>query len=106
MAEDIENFKNRLIKYLNENCPNIDTNSDRIVKVEWNYNTDNYFQTNIFVKSNALKNIMAELITEIGKNDSLVLACNTINDDNNMLDSIINAILKMPNIIEVNKNKE
>lgn len=102
-----------------KNCPNIDTNSDRIVKVEWNYNTDNYFQTNIFVKSNALKNIMAELITEIGKNDSLVLACNTINDDdkviyalkirvkdNNMLDSIINAILKMPNIIEVNKNKE
>ena len=100
-----------------KNCPNVANMNERIINVSWNEDSMNYYYTNIYVTVNENKNIMAEIITEIGKKDSLVRSCNTIEKDDKliyelnirikdttMLESIINALMIMPNVIDVDKH--
>lgn len=95
-------------------CPNIDLSSDRIINVSWNSNSENFFYTNIFVLVSDNADILATVITEIGKKDSLVKSCNTIELDGMLayelnirvkntddLEHIKNAILKVNHVIEV-----
>ena len=95
-------------------CKNVNALNDRIVSVEWNMNSNNYYYTNIYVFVKNNKNILAEIITEIGKKDSVVKSCNTkeVNEDlvyelnirindKEHLESVINAITKMTNVTKV-----
>ena len=100
-----------------KNCPNVANMDERIINVSWNEDSMNYYYTNIYVTVNENKNIMAEIITEIGKKDSLVRSCNTIEKDDKliyelnirikdteMLETIINSLMIMPNVIDVAKH--
>ncbi len=100
-----------------ENCPNVNLTDERLIKVTWNENTTNNFYTNIYVKVNENKNIMAELITEIGKKEAYVRSCNTIEKENylvyvlnirirntEMLEQVINSVAKMPYVASVSQN--
>ncbi len=100
-----------------ENCPNVNLTDERLIKVTWNENSTNNFYTNIYVKVNENKNIMAELITEIGKKEAYVRSCNTIEKENylvyvlnirirntEMLEQVINSVAKMPYVAAVSQN--
>ena len=100
-----------------KNCSNVPQDSDRIIEVEWNNNSSNYYYTNIYVTTKDNKDILAEVITEIGKKDSLVRSCKTLEKDANLiyelnirikdkdeLEKIKNAILKMNNVVKVSDN--
>ena len=97
-------------------CNNIPTDSERTIEVSWNDASDNYYYTNIYVYVKNNNNTLAEIITEIGKKDSLVRACREINKDNSLiyelniriknkdeLEKIMNALLKINNVVEVSK---
>ena len=97
-------------------CNNIPDDSERTIEVSWNDASDNYYYTNIYVYIKNNNNTLAEIITEIGKKDSLVRACREINKDNNLiyelniriknkdeLEKIMNALLKINNVVEVSK---
>ena len=100
-----------------KNCKNIQGNEERLIRVEWNNESNNYYYTNIYVYMNPTKNILAEVITEIGKKDSIVRSCKILNNDSDLiyelnirikdkfdLDKIIVSLEQMPNIIRVAKN--
>ena len=100
-----------------KNCSNVPQDSDRIIEVEWNNNSSNYYYTNIYVTTKDNKDILAEVITEIGKKDSLVRSCKTLEKDANLiyelnirikdkdeLEKIKNAIFKMNNVVKVSDN--
>ena len=97
-------------------CNNIPDDSERTIEVSWNDASDNYYYTNIYIYIKNNNNTLAEIITEIGKKDSLVRACREINKDNNLiyelniriknkdeLEKIMNALLKINNVVEVSK---
>ena len=97
-------------------CNNIPTDSERTIEVSWNDASDNYYYTNIYVYVKNNNNTLAEIITEIGKKDSLVRACREINKDNSLiyelniriknkdeLEKIMNTLLKINNVVEVSK---
>ena len=97
-------------------CNNIPDDSERTIEVSWNDASDNYYYTNIYVYIKNNNNTLAEIITEIGKKDSLVRACREINKDNSLiyelniriknkdeLEKIMNALLKINNVVEVSK---
>ena len=97
-------------------CNNIPTDSERTIEVSWNDASDNFYYTNIYVYVKNNNNTLAEIITEIGKKDSLVRACREINKDNSLiyelniriknkdeLEKIMNALLKINNVVEVSK---
>ena len=97
-------------------CNNIPYDSERTIEVSWNDASDNYYYTNIYVYVKNNNNTLAEIITEIGKKDSLVRACREINKDNSLiyelniriknkdeLEKIMNALLKINNVVEVTK---
>ena len=97
-------------------CNNIPDDSERTIEVSWNDASDNYYYTNIYVYVKNNNNTLAEIITEIGKKDSLVRACREINKDNSLiyelniriknkdeLEKIMNALLKINNVVEVSK---
>lgn len=96
-----------------KDCSHIPTNKDRIVDVSWNNNTSNYYYTNIYVIANN-SDLLASIITEVGKSGSLVKSCNTKEIDNNILyelnirikdtselEEVKKAIRKINNVIEV-----
>ena len=77
-------------------------------------NSTNNYYTNVYVYTKNNKNILAEIITEIGKKNSIVKSCNTKEIDDNLiyelnirindrahLEEVINGIEKMPNVIKV-----
>ena len=97
-------------------CPNVPENSERIIDVAWNMDSTNYYYANIYVTIKDNKDMLAEIITEIGKKGSLVRSCKTIEKGTNLiyelniritdkeeLEKISNAILKLNNVIEVSK---
>ena len=97
-------------------CNNIPDDSERTIEVSWNDASDNYYYTNIYVYIKNNNNTLAEIITEIGKKDSLVRACREISKDNSLiyelniriknkdeLEKIMNALLKINNVVEVSK---
>ena len=97
-----------------KNCPNVNLDSDRLVNVTWNKDSTNYYYTNIYVAIKDTKDMLAEIITEIGKHDSLVRSCKTIDKKDNIvyelnirikdkkeLETITNAILKLNNVFDV-----
>lgn len=97
-----------------KDCPNVFNNSNRLINVSWNMDSVNYYYTNIYVSIKDTKDILAEIITEIGKKDSLVRSCKTIEKDDkliyelnirikdiNELEKIKNAIMKLSNVIDV-----
>ncbi len=99
------------------NCPNIMTKDERTINVTWNENSSNNYYTNIYVTVNENKNLLAEIITEIGKKDATVRSCNTIEKDGrvvyeinlqvkntNILTTVMNTLEVMPNVINVAKN--
>ncbi len=97
-----------------KDCPNVSLNSDRIINVAWNKESTNYYYTNIYVTINDTKDVMAELITEVGKKDSLVRSCKMLFKDDKIvyelnirikdkeeLEKITNAILKVKSVTNV-----
>ena len=66
-------------------CNNIPQNKDRIVNVSWNMQATNYYYTNIYVIVKSGVDMLVNIITQIGKNDSLVKSCNTKEVDNNTI---------------------
>ena len=100
-----------------KNCPNVAQDSERIIDVAWNIASSNYYYTNIYVTIKDGKDILAEVITEVGKKDSQVRSCKTIDKGNNLvyelnirikdkdeLEKISNALLKLSNVIEVSSS--
>ncbi len=100
-----------------KNCPNVALSSERVIDVAWNMESTNYYYTNIYVTIKDTKDILAEVITEIGKKDSLVRSCRTIEKEDRLiyelnirikdkeeLEKIENAILKISNVIEVSNS--
>ena len=100
-----------------KNCPNVAQDSERIIDVAWNMASSNYYYTNIYVTVKDGKDILAEVITEVGKKDSQVRSCKTIDKGNNLvyelnirikdkdeLEKISNALLKLSNVIEVSSS--
>ena len=97
-----------------KDCPNVANNSNRLINVSWNMDSVNYYYTNIYVSIKDTKDILAEVITEIGKKDSLVRSCKTLDKDDkliyelnirikdtNELEKIKNAILKLNGVVDV-----
>ena len=79
--------------------------------------SNNYYYTNIYVTIKDNKDILAEVITEVGKKNSLVRSCKTIQKNDNLvyelniriadkdeLEKICNGILKLSDVLEVNKS--
>ena len=102
-----------------KNCGNIKDKTDRLVEVSWNMNSTNIYYTNIYIYTNSPKNILVELITEVGKKDSTIKSCNTYNNDlgliyelnievkdNKNLETICNALEKIDHVISVSKERE
>ena len=100
-----------------KNCSNVAQDSERIIDVAWNMASSNYYYTNIYVTIKDGKDILAEVITEVGKKDSQVRSCKTIDKGNNLvyelnirikdkdeLEKISNALLKLSNVIEVSSS--
>lgn len=100
-----------------KNCPNVPQDSERIIDVAWNMESSNYYYTNIYVTIKDGKDILAEVITEVGKKDSLVRSCKTLDKGNNLvyelnirikdkdeLEKISNALLKLSNVLEVSSS--
>ena len=100
-----------------KNCPNVPLSSERVIDVAWNMESTNYYYTNIYVTIKDTKDILAEVITEIGKKDSLVRSCRTIEKEDRLIyelnirikdkeemEKIENAILKISNVIEVSNS--
>ena len=98
-------------------CPNVPDDSERLISVSWNQDSTNYYYTNIYVTIKDTKDILAELITEVGKKDSLVRSCRTIESENNLvyelnvritdkeeLEKIENALLKLSGVIDVSNS--
>ena len=98
-------------------CPNIPQDSERTIDVAWNMDSNNYYYTNIYVTIKDNKDILAEVITEVGKKNSLVRSCKTIQKNDNLvyelniriadkdeLEKICNGILKLSDVLEVNKS--
>ena len=98
-------------------CQNVPKNSSRLINVTWNNKSSNYYYTNIYVKIKNSKNILAELITEIGKRDSMVRSCNTLEKDGNLtyelnirikdleeLEKIINSLNKLSDVFSVSNS--
>ena len=98
-------------------CPNVPDDSERLISVSWNQDSTNYYYTNIYVTIKDTKDILAELITEVGKKDSLVRSCRTIESENNLvyelnvritdkeeLGKIENALLKLSGVIDVSNS--
>ena len=99
------------------NCPNVPDSKERLIDVAWNIKSTNYYYTNIYVTIKDTKDILAELITEIGKKDSLVRSCRTIEKEDRLiyelnirikdkeeLEKVENAILKISNVTEVSNS--
>lgn len=99
------------------NCPNVPDSKERLIDVAWNMESTNYYYTNIYVTIKDTKDILAELITEIGKKDSLVRSCRTIEKEDRLiyelnirikdkeeLEKIENAIFKISNVTEVSNS--
>lgn len=99
-----------------KNCPNITDKNERIVNVSWNLDASNFYYTNIYVYTNTDKNILAEIITEVGKKDAVVKSCNTIDFDNHLvyemnirikdsseLENLCNYLRKIHNVIDITK---
>lgn len=86
-GDDIVGFitKGQGITIHKKNCSNVATDSDRLIEVSWNMESSNYYYTNIYVIINDTKDILAEVITEIGKKDSLVRSCKTIEKDDKLI---------------------
>lgn len=98
-------------------CPNIPQDSERTIDVAWNMDSNNYYYTNIYVTIKDNKDILAEVITEVGKKNSLVRSCKTVQKNDNLvyelniriadkdeLEKICNGILKLSDVLEVNKS--
>ena len=99
------------------NCSNVPDSKERLIDVAWNIKSTNYYYTNIYVTIKDTKDILAELITEIGKKDSLVRSCRTIEKEDRLiyelnirikdkeeLEKIENAIFKISNVTEVSNS--
>ena len=99
------------------NCSNVPDSKERLIDVAWNMESTNYYYTNIYVTIKDTKDILAELITEIGKKDSLVRSCRTIEKEDRLiyelnirikdkeeLEKIENAIFKISNVTEVSNS--
>ena len=100
-----------------KDCSNVPKNSSRLINVTWNNKSSNYYYTNIYVKIKNSKNILAELITEIGKRDSMVRSCNTLEKDGNLtyelnirikdleeLEKIMNSLNKLSDVFSVSNS--
>lgn len=100
-----------------KNCPNVPDDTERLINVEWNKDSTNFYYTNIYVTIKGTKDILAEVITEVGKKDSQVRSCKTIEKDDKLiyelnirikdkdeLEKIINALLKLSNVAHVSNS--
>ena len=109
--------KNQGISVHKKNCSNVQINSDRLVSVTWNNNTSNYYYTKIYITAKNKKDMLAEIITEVGKYDSMVSSCNTKEyddtyvyeisiriKDKNDLEKIMNGIKRLDNIGNVSQS--
>lgn len=100
-----------------KDCANVINSTERLIDVTWNKESTNYYYTNIYVTSNIENNLLANIITEIGKKDSIVKSCNTkeVDDiyiyelnirvkDKEDLEKIKNALRKLSGVIKAEDN--
>ena len=96
-----------------KSCHNV-LGNDRIIDVCWNDTSTTVFYTNIYVVLKEKKDILVNIITEIGKKGSQVKSCalKELNDtyvyeininikDKEELNTIKNALRKMPYVLDV-----
>lgn len=84
-------------------CANIPEDEERIIDVSWNMDSSNYYYTNIYVILNLNSNMLANIITEVGKRDSLVKSCNTKELDNKL---VYELNIRVKDKIELEKLKD
>lgn len=97
-----------------KDCPNISQNDERTINVSWNQDSDNYYYTNIYVKTKNNTDLLASIITEIGKKGSSVRTCNTKEQESTItyelnirvkdkedLENVMKSVKKLSNVIEV-----
>ena len=109
--------KNQGISVHKKNCVNVQANNDRLIEVSWNDTSNNLYFTNIYVTVKDTTDRLAEIITEVGKHDSLVRSCNTKEIDNSYvyelnirikdkddLEKIMNGIKHLDKIKDVSQN--
>ncbi len=97
-----------------KNCSNVLQDSDRLVSVSWNENSVNYYYTNIYVFVKDSKDILANIITEVGKKDAIVKSFAMREVDDNLvyelnirvknreeLGNVMKSIEKMADVLNV-----
>lgn len=105
--------KNQGISIHKMECANV-SNTDRLVNVSWNEFVSNNYFTNIYVTINTNTDILVNIITEVGKEGSIVKSFNTKVIDNKTvyelnirikdkeeLECIMKNIRKIQNVLEV-----
>ena len=75
------------------NCPNVVDFGDRTINVEWNYDSDNSYLTELVVKTSN-KDFLMDLITESTKSHILI---SEIKNKENGIDNIYNLLIKVKN---------
>lgn len=68
-GDDIIGFitKGEGVSVHKKNCPNVTDKKERLIKVEWNNNTDNTYETSLSLIVNSNSNFLMDLITESTK---------------------------------------
>ncbi len=97
-------------------CENINELDERVIDVNWNDNTNNDFETKIYITTSKEINILASLIEISSKNNASIVSFNSHNNfnsysyevtikikDKGSLNNLINNIEKLNNIKSVGK---
>lgn len=115
-GDDIVGFitKSQGITIHKKDCPNV-RNKERLVDVSWNEESVNFYYTNIVVHARD-NDLLALIITEVSKKDAIVKSCNmkeleqeiiyelNIRVKNKQeLEQVSNAILKIHNVVKIEK---
>ncbi len=79
-------------------CDNVDPNSERVLEVEWNYETDNSYNTKIYILVSQDKNILPSLIETATKQNINIFAFNTIYADDKTIYEINVRVKSMDNL--------
>lgn len=97
-------------------CPNIESNEERLIDVSWNKNISQKYLTTIIVRSLVNNNVLIDLIAKGTNNDINIKAINTYNSNEGIsyeitidvlnkekLDKYLNEIKNINNVIDIQR---